>query len=249
MPLKVTIDKLTDVDEPLRSLYAKGSDGRFTLALEGEPTGYVKASKLDEFRDNNRTLNSKVAELSAKLKSIEGIDDSAEFETLEAKLRAFDGIDPAEYQTLKSRVAEMETTLAAERAATAKAHFNNAVSVAFLKGLGRESAVDWVCHLAEKVFEFKDGKVTSSAFSTKNPGEPLSLDEWIVNQRQVIPYAFKESRGGGATPNPYGGVSSSVQAVMNKPTVISAHDPSEIGKNLDAIASGDVQVAGFGNSY
>ncbi|MBP7779490.1 MAG: hypothetical protein KA371_20420 [Acidobacteria bacterium] len=208
MALKCFINSPDDVAEPLRSLYAKTADGRYALALDGEPHGYVKAEKLAQFRANNRSLNAQNAELAAKLKAFDGIDPTddadAEFEALEAKLKAFDGVDPAEYHALKARpdtsarVAELEATLAAEQRAHAQTQFTHAVATEFLRAGGRASAVDYMVAQAATVFAMTDGALTTSEFSSSRPGEPLTLAEWMQGQSSTADFAFLPSRGGGA---------------------------------------------------
>src|SRR5262249_25005383 len=80
--------------------------------------------------ENNRGLNAKVTELEAKLKAFEGIDPTTVAATA-VKLadleQRFAGIEPEEYKALKarpdlsSRVTELEAQLASEKAATTTA--------------------------------------------------------------------------------------------------------------------------------
>jgi hypothetical protein len=80
----------------------------------------------------------------------------------------------------------------------------------------------------------KDGKLTTQEFSTTNPGEPLSVAEWLQAQVAVADFAFLPSRGGGAT-----GSTSGSQAAARR-TV--SRDPLTFGQNLAAIAAGEVTV-------
>jgi len=89
--MKFVLNSLTDVAETLRGEYEE-REGKFYLKLEGfesHPTFTDNNKKLAEFRDNNRTLNGKVQEL-------------------ETKLKGFEGINPTEHITLKTRIAELE---------------------------------------------------------------------------------------------------------------------------------------------
>lgn len=67
--LKKKIAKLEDVAEPLRSLYEKAEDGSFVLKLEEEG-----GDKLAEFRRNNIELRKQLEAQAEKLKAFEGID-------------------------------------------------------------------------------------------------------------------------------------------------------------------------------
>lgn len=253
MALKCIVNDLGEVPETLRSYYAKSSDGKFALALDGDPPGYVKAEKLAQFRDNNRALNQQNTELEQKLKAFEGIDpaeiesDDAEFEAMEAKLadletklKLFDGVDPAEYRTLKerpdtsARVAELEAELAMEKGAHATTQFNNTIASEFLRSGGRTSAVDFMIGLAAKTFSMKDGAITTKDFSATNPGEPLSVAEWMQAQVAVADFAFLPSRGGGAT--------GSTSGNHGGPRRTVSRDPLAFGQNLAAIAAGDITV-------
>ncbi len=247
MALKSIVNDLAEVPAPLRDHYTKASDGKFALALDGEPAGYVKSEKLAQFRDNNRALNQQKTELEKKLKAFEETDDDAEFEAmeakladLEAKLKVFDGVDPVEYRALKerpdtsARVAELEAELAAEKGAHATTQFNNIISAEFLRSGGRASAVDYMQGLAAKTFSMKGGVLTTKEFSTTNPGEPLSVAEWMQAQVAVADFAFLPSRGGGATGSTSGNHGGARRTV--------SRDPLAFGQNLAAIAAGDVTV-------
>ena len=111
--------------------------------------------------------------------------------------------------------------------------FKQLVKYEFLRAGGRESAVDFTIGNAEKVFKMKDGKPTTDIFSVKNPGVPLTVDEWIAQQIPIHDYAFLPSRGGGARPSPNGPPAGK--------TVI-PNDPRTLGLNLEAIARGDVTI-------
>ena len=106
MALKAVIDSLDQVAEAFRPEYTS-KDGKFVLAIEGAPAGFVPASelatangKLTEFRDNNIAL----------LKEVDTLKPvKTEFEAFKVK---YDGIDPAEVVTLKAKVAEEQRYLA-----------------------------------------------------------------------------------------------------------------------------------------
>lgn len=250
MSLKTIINDPVEVPGPLRDHYRKAGDGRFALVLDGEPTGYVKAEKLTEFRANNRALNQANAELAAKLKAFDGID-LAEYEAMKAKLAEVPA-DLAEQHAAEiaalteqhasalaalqdqklARASTLEAELAAEKEAHAATQFRNTITTEFLRAGGRESAVEFMVANAGKTFAMKDGKTTTNEFSATNPGAPLTVEEWIDQQRTVSDFVFKPSKGGGARPNQSGPPA--------KRSISS--DPIEFGKHLAAIASGDVTV-------
>jgi hypothetical protein len=225
MALRAVLNDLVEVPGDLRELYKPTADGRFALDVDGELAGYVKADKLNEFRTNNRTLHGRVKEF------------ETENAALVEKLKAFEGTDPKKSETdvaaaVEAAKAELAAELAAERTAHAATLLRNAVSVEFLKAAGRESAVDFIVARATEAFAFKDGKPTTNEFSAENPGEALSIAEWVGQQTHNLDFAFRPSRGGGA-----GGNSTGASA---RRTV--SRDPMDFGKNLAAIAAGDVDV-------
>ncbi len=251
MALKCIIDNPVEVPGPLRDYYKKTSDGNFALMLEGEPAGYVKSEKLAEFRNNNRALHATNSELEERLKVFDAIDPT-EYLSMKEKLATF--VDPAMLTEkhaaevaaavdaakaeLTAQHAANQTKLAAELAAEKAAHtetqFKNLVSGEFLRAGGRASAVDYVVSCAAKVFSMKDGELTTKEFSAASPGQTLTLAEWMQAQASVSDFAFLPSRGGGAPPRP------AYDGGATRRTVSS--DPLEFGRNLAAIAAGEVSV-------
>jgi hypothetical protein len=220
MALKCVVDDPADVPAPLRQHYTTTADGKCVLALDGDPPGYAKSAKVNEFRDNNVALNKENA-------------------SLKAQLAAFDGIDPAEYQALKAqptRTAELEAQLAAERAANGAAQLKNTVTYEFLKHGGRPDAVEFMVGNAAKVFTMENGAVTTKEFSIVKPGDPLTVTEWVQQQASHAAFAFLPSRGGGAPPSrPILGATPKAKELRN-PT------PQELGANATAIARGDIKI-------
>ena len=90
MALKSVIQKVDydTLSEPLRALYTE-KDGKYLLDAESLTEANELRSQLAAFRDNNRSLNN--------LKT-----------DLEAKLKIFDGVDPAKYAEMTQRITELE---------------------------------------------------------------------------------------------------------------------------------------------
>ena len=231
--LKTFIDNIADVPGPLQDYYQKTDDGRFALLFDGK-------DKLKEFRDHNIELQ----------KTLEKFPDAAKVAVakaadLEQKLAAFDGVDPDEYRVLKARVdtskraAELEAELATTKTAHAAALLKNAVSVEFLRQGGRASAVDFMVQAASKTFSMENGELTTNEFSATNPGQPLTVEEWMGQQIQKADFAFQPSRGGGAPARKSAvlGGRSNVKELRNP-------SPQELGANASAIARGDIKVVG-----
>lgn len=241
MLIKPLLDRLEEAPGPLRLFYKKTGDGKFALDIEGEPPGFVPASKLDEFRENNRKLNAAVTELDAKLAAAETarIVALADAEKVKADLATFEGVDPAEYKNLKAkpddtkRATELEAALTAERTAHAATQLKNVVAADFFRIGGRPGALDYIVGKAAETFTMHGGKVTTKAFSAKEPGVPLTVAEWMTSQLSAADFAFLPSKGGGAT----GGAGGAPPR-----RTIDASDAYAVGLNLEAIAKGEVDV-------
>lgn len=231
--LKHSIDALVEVIGPLRDYYVPSADGKFTLAVEGESV------KLAEFRERNIALMKEADQLKANI-------NPAALADAEAKLAKFDGVDPDEYRLLKARpdtttrAAELETSLAAEKAAHASTLLKHLVTAEFLKVGGRASAIDFMATAAAQVFAMEDGKPTTEEFSAANPSESLSIGEWMKSQIFVADFAFQPSRGGGAggggsaPPVRFGARSN--QKILKDPT------PQQLGEHASAIAKGELKI-------
>jgi hypothetical protein len=234
MALKTIINDPAEVPDALRDFYAKTPDGKFAIMLDGDgdpPPGFVKADKLAELRTNNRKLHAANVELEAKLRAFDGIDPDAARAAL-AELAETEIVDTEDLDKAHAaELAALQSQLAAEKAAHSATQFKNTVAVEFLKAGGRESAVDFMVGKAADVFAMENGKVTTKEFSTTNPGEKLTVSEWMGQQAHVADFAFKPSRGGGALTS---------TGSPAKRTISS--DPLEVGRNLADIASGDVTV-------
>ena len=251
--MKFVISSLEEVAEPLRGEYEE-RNGQFVLKTEGEYTPLVEANrKLAEFRDNNRTLNSKVT-------------------TLQEQLKAFDGITVEEHTQLKSRIADLEKSgitkdtsvadaikkavkdalepveaklrerersEAEAQAKIAQQTLENKIREIGIKAGVEDLAVSDFIHRGIQVFKLVDGepaarKGDAPIFSKKNPADELSLDEWASDLRKEAPFLFKPSNGGGAN-NRGGAGGAGVKKIISS-------DPMEFGQNLEGIAKGEVIV-------
>jgi hypothetical protein len=245
MALKLTINDPVEVIGPWRDEYKKGADGKYHLVLDGAPD----SAKLSEFRERNISLIKEVEELRPLKQKYEGIDPDAakaalaSATELTAKLAKFEGVDPDEYRTLKARpdattrAAELETRLAAEKAAHASTLLKHLVTAEFLRVGGRASAIDFMATAAAQVFAMEDGKLTTKELSTSNPSEPLSISEWMAKQNAAANFAFQPSRGGGAgSTSPTRFAARSDQKILKDPT------PQQLGEHASAIAKGDLKI-------
>ena len=91
MALRFAVDSLDELPEAIREQYRPDATGRFVLDTEGEYPGLSAAEKKAEakFRERN-------------------IAQAKELDALKARLGNFEGIDPVEVATMKSRMMELE---------------------------------------------------------------------------------------------------------------------------------------------
>jgi len=246
--MKPIIANLTDVPEALRGEY-EPKDGAFRLKLDAELPEVLELKKnLAEFRDNNIKYLKDKEEAIAKLKTYDGIDP-AEHTALKARVAEFEkkgGKDPADIETkirqavqaavepLKKQVAsETETRKAAEerlaqkdletklRAVGTKLKVIDSAVPDFLSRGLRAFKADGIAYDGDK-----------QLYSREKVTEPLGMEEWGRIQLIEAPHLFVPSQGGGAHPGPGG---------AGKRT-ISASDPVELGRHVDAIAKGEIVV-------
>lgn len=254
--MKFVISALTDVAEALRGEYEQRGD-KFYLKTEGDFAPLIEANtKLTEFRDNNRTLNTTVTDLNSKLKVFEGIDP-AEHAKLKTKIADLEkgGIkDKSDVAALveaavKAAVAPLEANLKtreesekAAQTALARKSLETDLREAGVKAGINEKAVRDYINRGLEVFKLVDGvaaarKGDAPIFSKTRPAEVLTMEEWATELRSDAPHLFTPSSGGGAGGS--GGAGGNSGVVVKK-TISS--DPLEFGKNLEGIAKGEVLV-------
>ncbi len=253
--MKSVITTLEEVAEPLRTEY-EARDGKFHLKIEGDIPAVVAANtKLAEFRDNNRTLNSKVTELEGNIAKFKDIDP-AKYAEMTTKLADFEnkGIKPGTDLTkmisdaiasatgpLEKKLADREASEKAAQEALARSTVENQLREAGMKVGVEEKAITDFIRRGTEVFKPVDGKPAprkadgSPIFSKKNVTEELSMEEWATELQGEAPFLFKPSRGGGAGGSGNGGGGGGPKRTIQA-------DPMEFGKNLEDIAKGNVQV-------
>jgi hypothetical protein len=225
--LKPVIDSLDQVAEDLRPHYTSAGD-RFVLDLEGEPQGFVKrdthveqVNKVAEFRDNNVKLK---ADLEAAQERAKRLDTYGDLDPTAARaalvqvaelqkkgVRKASDVDDAVSKALESfKMSELDPLrqlLIDEKVArqsadqkVSDASMRNAVLTQFRAAGGQDAAVDFVVSRAREAFSMNGDNISakSGVYSKDNPGDPLTLGEWMTNQTREIGFAFGSSNGGGA---------------------------------------------------
>ncbi len=249
MALAAVIDNLESVTEPLRSHYAKGTDGKFVLAIEGTHPSFLTPvegvelkNKIAEFRNTNIALTKENEELKPLKAKFEGIDPDAAREALTqvAEFKKKGAAKPDDIaalvkksiddaiKPLQEKLGAAEKQTEAERKRADESTLKSFVSERFLKAGGNPKAVDFIVGQAKSTFEVKDGAVVAIAnkFSSENPGNPIGVDEWLTGAAKEHDFAFKQSTGGGAPPaGGNGGGGRPGQTVIRNPTPQQLGDP------------------------
>lgn len=251
--MKAVIASLTDVAETLRGEYEERG-GKFFLKVEGDYQPLIDANtKLTEFRDNNRTLNTKVTDLEGKLKTFDGVDP-VKFKEQTTKIAELEaagvkgGGDVAALvakqvkeavEPLQKIITAREASEAAAKAEVAKKDLESALREAGTKAGIRDEAMRDYVNRGLDVFKHVDGKIVARKgdaplFSKKSPAEEMGMEEWAGSLETDASHLFKTSRGGGADNGNRGG------GTVVKKTI--GADPLEFGRNLEGIAKGEVVV-------
>jgi hypothetical protein len=206
MPLKAVLDNLDGLAEPVQSLYTKGQDNKFHLAVDG----LIPAARLDEFRTNN-------IELKKALEKFEGVDIETYQKLVEQdrKLKEKKMIDAGDLEKVveervKALKADMEGSLQSvskERDTLAtklsSVLIDSAVKSAAVSVGVVPTAVDDVVLRAKTTFQMKGGEVVAingkgDVIYGKDGVTPMSIDEWVKDLKASAPHLFEGMRGGGA---------------------------------------------------
>lgn len=257
--LAPVVDKLETVPEAARPFY-EAKDGKFHLALESAPAGYVPAAQLAEangkvitFRDTNVALLKEIEPLRGLKTQFDGIDPTAAKEAIAkvAELGKKGVTGEADLKTLiDAAVAPLRTQLetsaaqtAAERKRADDAALRSSVGEKFLKAGGKAKALDYVIGQAQGVFTVDQGvvKAQPNRFSTEKPGDPLSIDEWIAGLTKEHDFAFEVSGGGGAQGGTKPGSGTGVVLKAGQ-TLLSDPTPAQLGEHSKDILAGKVKV-------
>ena len=240
--LKARVKSLDGIPEALQSLYAKQGDD-YVLEVEG----MVGKDKLDEFRDNNISLQKRMDDLS---KQFEGIDpakarklDEEARTAREDALKAAGKVDEIVAERVAAMKADHEKQMKAlqdDRDSTRK-HLeveviDNAIRAAAAKGSVRDTAIDDVLLRGRSVFRMVDGKAIPMEGEKPvfgKSGDPMGIEEWVGGLATSAPHLFRESQGAGANKGQGKGVGAGQ---------IARDDTAGFLANVDKIASGQMRV-------
>jgi hypothetical protein len=245
MTLKATYAKLEEIPEAHREFYAE-KDGKFNLAVEG----LIGKDKLDEFRTNNVQLKKQLEELTTRFDGVDPelfreLNDKAERER-QKKLIAADKVDDLVNERVNAAKAGFEKEKKGLEEDRRKLNIqleglliDNAVRDAATKCGVRSGAVEDVLLRARQVFKVVDGKAAAFDGDKQlfgSTGDPLTVPEYISSRlADAAPHLFEASQGGGAKKADVSSAGASGK--------INRNDPKAFLANLEAIASGQKQVA------
>ena len=220
------------------------ASGEFGLQVQG----YVDGSRLNEFRNSNRDLNSTVAKLKDEIDSKREIDpdqyrqmqeqiqqqDDGGSKELEAQVQQL----RSQFDTYREQAGAREKEVEAERTDLAQQRVKASVAAAGTEPGVSDSGVTDVQLRAERELKFVDGATVAvddqgnPRYSEREPTKLMTPQIWI--QEQLLPQAphlFKRSKGANAA-------NEGIQSQK-----IDANDPLTFGRNLEAIAKGQVTVS------
>lgn len=258
MALKAVLDSVDSLPADVKKEYV-ARDGKFYLAIEGDVPGFVTKTsfdetvvKLNEFRDNNRALNGKVSEQDAKLKTFEGVDP-AEYRTMKTKLEnvgAGDGnlaaaIEKAVKAAVDPVTKELDTFKASNKQQAidlATKTFETSLREAAVKAGVDKKMLSHFVDYGLKTFKFEDGK-----FVPKKGDVPFYSPSKPAEHISVEEWAglqVTEAPGffQGSNGGGAGGDGGRARTDGSGRKVISA-DPFEFGKNIEGIAKGETIVS------
>ena len=222
--LKPVIDSLDQVAEELRPHYTKSGE-QFVVDLDGDPQGFVnrdthveQVNKVAEFRDNNTKLKTELEAAQEQTTKFGNLDPEAARAALaqvaelgkkgvrkasdvdDAVANALQSFKSTELDPLRQLLTDEKTARQAADQKVSDAAMRHEVLTQFRAAGGQDAAVDFMVSRARDVFQMDGNALTAKPgiYSKDNPGDPLTLSEWMTTQTREIGFAFGTSNGGGA---------------------------------------------------
>lgn len=251
MKLFLSDSEFSNLTEELKNEYARQDDGQYRLKVEGEiPEVKAANDRVSEFRNTNVGLMKKVNEL-------------------ETEIKRFEGIDPAEHQTLKRKVSEFERA-GTKDPSDIDARLNAAVESAVKPLQEQLQNMQRAKEESDTALKRKEQETSFRELATKMNVRKSAISDFIYRGQQVFNLDGKAEKDGqpifsdktareltmeewatGLTQDaPHlfeeskgggaGGNGSGTTGPGGKRTVSS--DPMEFGRNLDDLAAGKARV-------
>ena len=251
MALKATIAK-TDYEalpEALRTMYVAQGD-KFVLDVEGgiaSPAELTEArTKLNEFRENNRTMHGELQELRPLKERFKDIDpeEVKRLKKIEDDMK-IKGIKPDQIgefikteiekatKPLVDKLAAEETARVTAQRVADQARFKELVTEPATKAGVTSKSVRHVLRDAGDLFELND---TKDGLRPKTGVTHPSPEAWLESLAKTDDYLFEQSTGGGANGGAARGIGRTGARELVNPT------SEEMGHHMDDIASGKVVV-------
>lgn len=258
--LKALVKDINTVPEAYRDMYDQDGD---VWVLDTEDKDYK--AKIAEFRDNNRALMRTQEELRSQADKYKDIDPTKYAEAMEA-MKHLDALEDAQLikqgkfeeivsKRTKLMGAEYENQLKAQKTAREQAE----ARAAQYQGKLGEVLIDAEIHKAvTNVAQPRRGAMGDILNRAKSAwgcdengnlkargeglfnekGEPMTMDDYARRLVTEAPHLFESGGGGGSQ----GGRQGNGQ--RQGPKTIS-RDPVSVGRNLEDVASGRVEVEGY----
>ncbi len=242
-----------DIPEGQKDEYAQAEDGTFVLKLDGDHPAVTAVvteanKKVGEFRNNNIAKDKALTEAMAKLEALKDISPEAhaaalakvtELEGKQKDMKGQDDIKALIAAALEPVTAALTTERKAREDAQREAatqKMDAALTAAGLKAGVNKGAISDFLSRGRVAFVLVDGALQAQKdgqpqYSTKRPGEFLTVDEWASDLQVEAPHLYKQSTGGGAG----GGGNDAGDTRTTIPR-------SELKHNLEKIASGEAKV-------
>ena len=236
----VTADEFEQLPEALREHYDVDGDNYVLVTDKGD------RDKLNEFRDNNRALFRENSELKKKAEEIETAlkEKQTEANTLAEKELLSEGkIDELLNQRTEAMRSSYDEQIQQKTDALVAAErdldrhvIENQIRDSAVKAQAKAGAVDHIIRALRPQIK-RDG---ATAFRVDSTGEPImsedgktpqTIDSLIDELKASDGFLFAESGGSGAS----GGASSNGTAKQRIRR-------SEIGKHIDAVDKGEVEI-------
>lgn len=208
--LKFSYPTEAEIPANAKAFYKKQSDDTWQLDVEGA----VPTSKLNEFRENNRTLKAENDKFKADFADV----DPAEYKKLKSRAELFDDGKLVAADKIEEKISARTTAMKTEhekvlgelnkRAEAAEARVAEFLIDGELRKAATElgvldTAVDDVLLRGKTTFRMVNGKATAFGLDGKEiyrpkDGEPLNIRDFVEDLAKKATHLFKPSKGAGA---------------------------------------------------
>lgn len=211
--LKAVLKSLEGLADPIKELYKKEGE-EYRLEVDG----MVPKATLDEFRDTNTALKKTNEDLTAKLKTFDGIDVTKvkEAQELARQVREGELVKTGKLDELKASwldpiktefQGKVDTLTKSNQGLTSQLESmqidGELSKLGTTKGL-RPTAIDDMLHRGRKVFKLHEGKVVAQGADgttlTTKTGDVMTMAAWVDTLAVEAPHLFQPSSGGGTPP-------------------------------------------------